>query len=105
MTTPIVVTAIFEPAEGQFHAVIDVLKPSIAAVHEEDGCLLYAIHEDPTGTIVMIEKWASEELLDIHGISPAVVAQRAALDGLLARPVEVTRLVPIPVGTPEQGVL
>ncbi|WP_167041066.1 putative quinol monooxygenase [Salinibacterium sp. ZJ454] len=105
MSNPIVVTAIFEPAEGQHDAVLDVLKPSIAAVHEEDGCLLYAIHEDPTGTIVMIEKWATEQLLDIHGNSPAVVAQRAALDGLLARPIEVTRLVPIPAGTPEQGQL
>jgi len=53
----------------------------------------------------MIEKWDSAELLDEHGAGPAVADLNASLEGLLARPVEVTRLVPIPAGTTEQGQL
>jgi quinol monooxygenase YgiN len=105
MSTPVVVTAIFEPNPGQYDAVVEALKPAIAAVHEEPGCQLYAIHRDPQGTIVMIEKWDSAELLDEHGAGPAVAALNASLEGLLARPVEVTRLVPIPAGTDVQGLL
>ncbi|WP_285724322.1 putative quinol monooxygenase [Psychromicrobium xiongbiense] len=101
----IVVTAIFTPQEGAFEQVAQVLAPAIAEVHQEPGCLLYAIHEAPNGQIVMIEKWESAELLDTHGAGSAVSRLNASLEGLLARPVEVTRLVPIPAGTAEQGSL
>jgi quinol monooxygenase YgiN len=53
----------------------------------------------------MIEKWSSVEELDEHGSGEAVHAQTAALEGLLASPVEVTRLVPLPAGSAEQGQL
>jgi|SRR5450830_492353 len=101
----VIVTAIFTPAEGKFDEVVEGLRLSIPAVHEEDGCHLYAIHEAPNGQIVMIEKWESAELLDAHGAGDAVRALNARLDGLLAEPVEVTRLVAIPIGTPEQGAI
>jgi quinol monooxygenase YgiN len=67
MSTPIVVAAYFRPAPGQHDRVVEVLRPSIGAVHEEPGCELYAIHDAPDGTIVMIEKWSSVEELDEHG--------------------------------------
>ncbi len=105
MTSPVVVTAVFVPSPGKYEEVVQALEPAIAAVHEEPGCLLYAIHRDPDDTIVMIEKWESEELLDAHGSGPAVAALNASLEGKLAKPVEVTRLVPLPAGTPEQGAL
>ncbi|WP_165067548.1 putative quinol monooxygenase [Marisediminicola senii] len=107
MTTnsPVVVTAIFTPAEGQHDAVVEALKPAIAAVHEESGCLLYAIHDAPDGSIVMIEKWQSAELLDAHGAGPAVAALGESLAGKLAAPIDVTRLTPIPAGTETQGTL
>jgi len=53
----------------------------------------------------MIEKWSSVEELDEHGSGEAVRAQTAALEGLLTSPVEVTRLVPLPAGTADQGQL
>jgi quinol monooxygenase YgiN len=105
MSTPVVVTAYFRPAPGQHDRVVQALRPSIAAVHEEPGCELYAIHDAPDGTIVMLEKWSSVEELDEHGSGEAVHAQTAALEGLLASPVEVTRLVPLPAGSAEQGQL
>ena len=101
----IVVTAAFTPNEGFYQQVVDALAPAIAEVHQEPGCLLYAIHESPTGQILMIEKWTSAARLDAHGAGEPVQRLNAALEGLLAKPVEVTRLVPIPVGTAAQGAL
>ena len=101
----IIVTAEFTPKDGTYDQVVAALSPAIAEVHEEPGCLLYAIHESPGGQIMMIEKWESAELLDAHGAGDAVKRLNASLEGLLEKPVEVTRLVPIPAGTAHQGTL
>ena len=101
----IIVTAAFTPKDGTYDQVVAALSPAIAEVHEEPGCQLYAIHESPNGPIMMIEKWDSAELLDAHGTGDAVKRLNASLEGLLAEPVEVTRLVPIPAGTAHQGAL
>ncbi|PPH80102.1 putative quinol monooxygenase [Rathayibacter sp. AY1D9] len=105
MSDPVVVTAIFTPAEGQRDALVAALSTAIAEVHEEEGCELYAIHDSPDGTIVMLEKWTSGDLLDAHGAGEPVVRLNAAIRGLVAHPPVVTRLVPIPVGTSQQGEL
>jgi quinol monooxygenase YgiN len=102
---PIVVTAIFHPAEGSREAVLAALEPAIAAVHQEPGCLLYAIHDAPDGSIVMIEKWESVALLDAHGKGDAVAALNVSLKGLVAAPTEVARLVPLPTGDTSKGAL
>jgi quinol monooxygenase YgiN len=101
----VVVTAAFTPRDGAYERVVAALSPAIAEVHQEPGCLLYAIHESPNGQIMMIEKWESAELLDAHTEGDAVKKLNASLDGLLKRPVEVTRLAPIPAGTTHQGIL
>lgn len=101
----IVVTAIFHPADGARDAVLAALEPAITAVHREPGCLLYAIHDAPDGTIVMIEKWESTALLDAHGKSPAVAALNVALQGLVTAPTDVARLVPLPMGEESRGAL
>lgn len=101
----VIVTAVFTPKDGSFSHVAAALSPAIAEVHEEQGCLLYAIHEAPNGQIIMIEKWETAELLDAHGEGEAVKRLNASLEGLLQEPVEVTRLSPIPAGTEHQGTL
>ena len=105
MRGPVVVTAVFVPLQGRFDEVTEVLSRAIARVHEEEGCLLYAIHRDPEDRIVMLEKWESVELLDAHGAGAAVQQLNAEIDGLLAEPVLVTRLAPIAAGTEAQGQL
>jgi quinol monooxygenase YgiN len=105
MAAPVIVTAYFRPAPGQHDRVVEALRPAIAAVHAEPGCELYAIHDASDGTIVMIEKWTTAAALDEHGSGEAVRTLRANLEGLLDAPVEVTRLSPIPAGTPQQGQL
>lgn len=101
----VIVTAAFTPKDGAYDQVVAALSPAIAEVHEEPGCLLYAIHESPTGQIMMIEKWESAQLLDAHAAGEPVKRLVASLEGLLEKPVEVTRLAPIPAGTPHQGSL
>ncbi|QWT24399.1 antibiotic biosynthesis monooxygenase [Subtercola sp. PAMC28395] len=105
MSDPIVVTAVFTPATGARDALIEALSIAIAEVHDEPGCELYAIHDAPDGTIVMLEKWSSVDELDRHGAGEPVARLNSSLAGLLAEPVVVTRLVPIPAGTEVQGQL
>lgn len=103
MSEAIVVTAVFRPRVGAFDEVHEVLARAVAEVHTEPGCLLYAIHRDPEDQIVMIEKWASVADLDDHGRGEAVRRLDAAVTGLLNAPPVVTRLVPLPAGTTDQG--
>lgn len=105
MTQPVVVTVVFTPVQGAYDQVVAALSRAIEEVHEEAGCELYAIHAAPDGTIVMLEKWTSTELLDAHGAGEPVARLNASLVGLLQAPPLVTRVIPIPAGTDEQGML
>jgi quinol monooxygenase YgiN len=105
MPQPVVVTAVFTPVEGRRDEAVAALSRGIAEVHGEDGCELYAIHDAPDGTIVMLEKWSSVEALDAHGAGEPVARMVASLAGLITGPAEVTRLVPIPAGAELQGAL
>lgn len=104
-TEPVIVTAIFAPAEGKREELVRRLQPAIEEVHAEDGCALYAIHDSPDGTIVMIEKWDSAAQLDAHAAGPAVQRLNASIADVIASPVIVTRLTPIAAGTVERGAL
>lgn len=99
---PVVVTAVFRPTPGRKDDLVEALRTTMPAVHAEQGCLLYAIHDAEDGTITMIEKWESNDDLDAHGSGPAVVSLQAAIEGLVTEPAHVTRMTPIPVG--ESGV-
>ena len=101
----VVVTAMFFPRAGQRDRVIAALRPAIAEVHQEEGCILYAIHDAPDGRIVMLEKWESAAVLEAHAIGEPVRRLNASLEGLLEKPTEVTVLTPLPAGTESQGAL
>ncbi|WP_374946731.1 putative quinol monooxygenase [Agreia sp.] len=105
MSEAVVVTAIFRPVAGARDEVVRALSSGIAEVHSETGCELYAIHDAPDGTIVMIEKWSSNADLDAHAAGEIVARMTAPLAGLLESPAEVTRLAPIPAGSSYQGQL
>ncbi|OUE28119.1 putative monooxygenase [Clavibacter michiganensis] len=105
MSQPVVVTAVFTPVEGRRDEAVAALSRGIAEVHGEPGCELYAIHDAPDGTIVMLEKWSSGEELAAHGAGEVVARMNASLAGLLQAPPVVTKLVPIPAGDEIQGAL
>ncbi|QGF23520.1 putative quinol monooxygenase [Raineyella fluvialis] len=99
----VVVTAVFYPLPGRRHDLAAAMRAGIEAVHGEEGCELYAIHDAEDGTITMIEKWASAEALDAHAKGEAIAVLNRDVEGLLAQPTLVTRMMPIPMGTDEQG--
>ncbi|MDR1431763.1 MAG: antibiotic biosynthesis monooxygenase [Propionibacteriaceae bacterium] len=102
----VVVTAIFYPKPGKKQELVAALAKAIPAVHAQDaGCRLYAIHDAADGTITMIEKWDSAELLQTHSKSAATAALNAAIAEVIAKPTLVTKMEPIPAGTAEQGLL
>ena len=101
----VVVTAVFHPAPGAKESLVAALREGIPAVHAEDGCILYAIHDAADGTVVMLEKWTSPEDLAAHAAGQAVVQLNKLVGPHLASPVTVTTMTPIPAGTDRQGVL
>lgn len=102
---PVVVTAVFHPLDERRDDLVAALRQSIPAVHDEEGCLLYAIHDAADGTITMIEKWQSRETLQAHAKGAAVAALDAAVGPHLARPTTVTTMEPLAAGSKAKGEL
>ncbi|KQM59594.1 putative quinol monooxygenase [Agreia sp. Leaf210] len=105
MSEAVVVTVTFRPVAGAHDDLVKALSAGIAEVHTETGCELYAIHDAPDGTIIMLEKWSSAEDLEAHGAGEIVARMNATLVGLLESAPEITLLSPIPAGSSYQGKL
>lgn len=101
----VVVVATFEAAEGNEERVERALRAAVEAVHAEPGCLRYALHRDSRSpaTFVLIENWASPEAIEAHRKAPALADLVAGVDGLLAKPLQVQLLTPMPGGDHERG--
>ena len=106
-TDGVVVIATLEAEEGKETQVEEVLRTAVSAVHTEPGCERYALHRSPQSstTFVMVEKWASGPALGAHGKGAALAELRAALDGLLAKLMDVQVLTPLPDGDRQLGAL
>jgi quinol monooxygenase YgiN len=103
--TEVVVVATIRPLPERRAEVIAAMEKVIADVHaQDDGCLLYALHEGDD-RLVMVEKWTSAEALAEHSRGPALVELNQALSGRLAEKTDVQILRPHPAGTPAQGTL
>lgn len=101
----VVVTAIIRPIPAHRAEVTEALARTVARVHREDqGCELYALHEGDD-QLVMIEKWASPELLAAHSRGAALAELSQQLKGKLIGELEVHVVRPYPAGTTEQGQL
>lgn len=105
MPRAVVVTAVFMPLPGRRDEARAAIEGALPDVHAEDGCLLYALHDAEDGTLVLVEKWESQELLDAHAEGEPVKRLGAALDGLLERPPAVVAMTPVPAGDPVKGSL
>ncbi|WP_406689959.1 putative quinol monooxygenase [Saccharopolyspora sp. ID03-671] len=103
MSREVVVTAVFHPVPGKRDELETVLKSVIPDVHEEQGCLLYALHEAPGETLVLIERWESRELLAAHQRADAVARLNAEVVGLLQSAPEVVTMSALPCGDEAKG--
>jgi quinol monooxygenase YgiN len=70
----IVVVGSFTAQEGKETQATEALEALMAPTHEEEGCILYALHRgsDDPRRLAYIERWASREALDAHLASPHV---------------------------------
>lgn len=103
MPEAVVVTAVFRPLPGRREEARAAMEGALAGVHAEEGCLLYALHDAADGTLVLLEKWESQERLDAHSVGEPVQRLRAAIDGLVEGPAAVVTMAPLPAGDPVKG--
>lgn len=101
----VVVVATVHPMLKHREEVIVAFQRAIESVHANDeGCELYALHSGDD-RLVMIEKWASPELLQAHGRGQALKQLGADLKDKVVGALDVQVLAPHQAGTKEQGSL
>lgn len=98
----VIVVATVTPLPEHRAEVIELFEATIARVHTEQGCELYALHEG-ADELLMIEKWSGAEQLEQHSSGRALADLGPQLDGKLAGPTVVKVYRPHPAGTVEQG--
>jgi quinol monooxygenase YgiN len=100
----VVVVATIKPLPEHRDEVIAAFADTIAEVHQEDGCELYALHQ-ADDRLIMVEKWASRDALDRHSKGAALAALNPKLAGKMAGRSEVVVLEAVPAGDPAKGQL
>src|SRR3954454_11505165 len=77
----IVVFVSLQAAEGKGDEIAKAFAESIPPTHEEDGCLLYALNRDSNDPdhFVHVERWRSQEDLDLHMKTPHLAQVFGAL--------------------------
>jgi quinol monooxygenase YgiN len=80
------------------------LKELIPAVHEEDGCELYALHRGQD-RLIFVEKWRDADALRAHGTGPNTKALGEKLSGLVAGTPEIQVVEAIPTGSSGKGAI
>jgi quinol monooxygenase YgiN len=91
------VIAVITAHPGKRQSILDEIRPRLATVLTEEGCVEYTvtIDADVVGamhtqtrfgpdTIVIIEKWASLKHLEAHSTAPYIPEYFAAVDPLTA---------------------
>lgn len=101
----VVVTAAFTPKPGRERDLVDALRRSIPAIHEEAGCALFSLHVTEAGAPFLIEKWDSVDLLEAHLAGQPVAALVENIAPLLDGDAVVTRLETVPAGRKDKGQL
>jgi quinol monooxygenase YgiN len=100
----VVVVATIVPLPEHRDEIIATFTETVAQVHEEDGCELYALHQ-AEDRLMMVEKWASPEALRTHSKGAALGTLNSRLAGKISGPAEVIVLQAVPAGDPGKGQL
>jgi quinol monooxygenase YgiN len=101
----VVVVALLKLKPGESEGAIEAFRPVVEKTHDERGCLAYALHRDRSDpdTIVLVEKWASQEDLDAHFVKPYMEDLGELSSKLLAEPPRIVFCEPVELGDPEKG--
>jgi quinol monooxygenase YgiN len=103
----VVVVVTLQAQPGKEDEMAAALTAGSAETHGEDGCLVYAMHqnvEDPS-KFAIVECWASQAHLDTHLGLPKVQTMIATLDGLAAGPPNFGIYATLQAGDPDKGAL
>jgi quinol monooxygenase YgiN len=100
----VVVVATIVPKPDKLDEVTAIFEAAIPAVHAEDGCELYSLHKGGEH-LVMIEKWASPEALQVHSGGETLKNLGRQLRELTAERMNVVLLEPLPAGDATKGAL
>jgi quinol monooxygenase YgiN len=100
----VVVVATIRPLPEHRDEVIAALAETVGLVHEEDGCELYTLNVAPD-RLIMVEKWASAEALEVHGKAANLAALNPKLKGKVEGRPEVIVLEQHPAGDAAKGAL
>jgi len=103
MPQPVVVTAVFNPLPGCRDKAKSAIQDALPDVHAERGCLLYALHDAKDGSLILIEKWESPDLLDAHAAGEPVAKLNRAVEGLLEAAPTVVTMTSLPGGDGDKG--
>jgi quinol monooxygenase YgiN len=103
----VVVVAVLTVKEGEADRAIAGFTPVIEQTHGESGCISYALHRDNNdpNTVVLIERWRSQEDLDAHFTMPYMGEMGALAAEVLAEPPRIVFCSPVPIGNPVKGIL
>jgi len=101
---PVIVVATLTVKPESVDTVRDACKRALAAVHEEPGCELYALHESEN-VFVFVEQWADADALKTHSTAPAVTAMFGEIGEHLDGAPDIKMLTPVPAGDPAKGLL
>ena len=100
----VVVVATIIPLPEHRDAVIAAFTETIPEVHKEDGCELYALHQNDD-RLIMVEKWASGEALRTHSKGAALAAMGPKIAGKVTGAPDVVVLHPVQAGDEAKGQL
>jgi quinol monooxygenase YgiN len=92
-----VIVATVTPKPGKLEEVEAAFAETIPRVHEEQGCELYALHRSKD-TLVMVEKWATDEDLAAHSTGEPYKALGMKLRELVEGRPALMVLEPVPAG-------
>jgi quinol monooxygenase YgiN len=101
---PVVVVATFNVKPESVDAVREAATRAIAAVHQEPGCDLYALHEGEN-SFVFVEQWADADALKTHSTAPAVTGLFGEIGPHLDGAPDINMLTAVPAGDPAKGTL
>ncbi|WIB62951.1 putative quinol monooxygenase [Curtobacterium sp. MCBD17_040] len=105
MTDPIVVVATFRPKPESVADLTAAVQEYVPVAQQDEGNLRYALHEAGEGVLVLIEQWSGQQALEQHGAAPEFTAFTQRVQPLLASPLEVRVLRPVPLGDDAKGAL
>ena len=101
----IVVVGSLRAKPGKEEETREALAGLVAPTHEEQGCIVYAMHQgvdDPT-RFAFVERWTSKDDLQAHLGSPHIAALLERADELLAESPDIVVYDAVPGGDERKG--